>query len=563
MSLLPKLTTNELLKYSASQYANNVAHSTVDNKQVTFAQFSEKVYTIAEYLKSLGIEKGDKVAILGENSSNWGVAYFAITNFGAIAVPIMQEFHENEVHHIMRHSESKAIFVSAKYFHKIEDLDNENIKVKILLDDLTIVPPESRSETIREVITAGLKEYRKVKDVALKAMGMRSDEPDEDDSLALIYTSGTTGHSKGVILTHKNVVFDAISTLDIVQVSETDKMLSILPLAHTYECTLGLILPFTIGSSVYYLDKPPTATVLIPAMKKVKPTVMLSVPLVIEKIYRNKILPEIRKKKLVKNLYGIGLLRKKINKAAGKKLIQTFGGNLRIFCIGGAPLATDVEKFLREAKFPYAIGYGLTETSPLVIGCAPDVTKLKSTGFPLPGVDVKLDNVDPKTGEGEILIKGPMVMKEYYKDPEQTKEVITKDGWFRTGDLGYKAKDGHHYIKGRIKNVILGANGKNIYPEEIEAIINEQPFVSESIVIDREGKLIAKVYLNYDYIDSEHQIVSKSETESRKIVENIIDNVYKGTNERLPVYARISKIYEQVEPFEKTPTNKVKRYLYI
>ena len=563
MTQLKKLTLLQVLNRSAEEFGDRPVVSYVDSPKINYREFKSKVENISNFLKSQGVIAGDKVAILSENQPNWGIVYFAVTTMGAVAVPIMTEFHSTEVHHILRHSESKAIFVSAKYFNKIEDAEIDSLLTRILLDDFSVIPPNTKNDLIKEVIAGGKKEFAKIKEAALKLVGLIPVEVEEDSIALILYTSGTTGHSKGVMLTHKNIVSDALSTLDMVHVDTNDRMLSILPLFHTIESTLGLVIPIIAGASVVYLDKPPTAAALLPALQKVKPTVMLAVPLIIEKIYRNKVLPEFNKKAIVRGLYKIPTIRKRLNKIAGKKLMHTFGGELKMFCIGGAALAADVERFLKEAHFPYAIGYGLTETSPLVTGTGPEGVRLRSAGKVMKWMEIKIDNPDTKNGEGEVLIKGPNVMKGYYKDPEKTKEVFTEDGWFKSGDLGVVDDDGYLFIKGRSKNVIIGSNGKNIYPEEVESIINEFQFVAESIVIEKDKQLIAKIYLNYDQIDEEFKIQKLTEPEARKIVNKILDDLLLQINERVNTFSRINKIVEQREPFEKTPTQKIKRYLYV
>lgn len=563
MTKLNKHTLHCVLNNSVELYSERPAVTYVDQPAINYKEFKVKVDEVIRFLKLEGVIAGDRVSILSENQPNWGIAYFAITTMGAVAVPIMTEFHSAEVHHIVRHSESKAIFISAKYFNKIDDLENDSLQARILLEDFSIIPPNTKNDLLKEVVESGKKEFAKIKEAAMKFVGLIPDEVEEDSIALILYTSGTTGHSKGVMLTHKNVVSDAISTLDMVHLDQKDRMLSILPLFHTIESTLGLVVPIIKGASVTYLDKPPTAAVLLPALQKVKPTVMLAVPLIIEKIYRNRILPEFNKKAIVRGLYKIPTVRKKLNKIAGKKLMQTFGGELRMFCIGGASLAADVERFLNEAGFPYAIGYGLTETSPLVTGTGPDGVRLRSAGKPMLWMNVKLDDPDPRNGEGEILIKGPNVMKGYYKDPEKTKAVFTDDGWFKSGDLGVIDEDGYLYIKGRSKNVIIGSNGKNIYPEEIESIINEFPFVSESLVLDKGDQLVAKVYLNNEEIDKEFKIQKLSESKAREITTQILNDLLIQINSRVNSFSKINKVLEQLEPFEKTPTQKIKRYLYV
>ena len=545
MTDLKKQTLLCVLNTSSEIYADRPVVSYVNSPKITYREFKEKVKEVTDFLKSEGIIAGDKVSILSENQPNWAIAYFAITTIGAIAVPIMTEFHSAEVHHIIKHSESKAVFISAKYFNKIDDLEYDNLHTRILLDDFSVIPPNTKNDFLKEVISGGKKEFAKIKEAALKLVGLIPDEVSEDNLALILYTSGTTGHSKGVMLTHKNVVSDALSTLDMIDMDENDRMLSILPLYHTMESTLGLVVPFISGASVIYLDKPPTAAVLLPALANVKPTVMLAVPLIIEKIYKNRIYPEFNKRAIVRGLYKIPAIRKRLNKIAGKKLMQTFGGELRMFCIGGAKLAADVELFLKEAGFPYAIGYGLTETSPLVTGTGPERVRFRAAGKPMLWMKVKIDNPDPKNGEGEVLIKGPNVMKGYFKDPEKTREVFTEEGWFKSGDLGVIDEDGFLFIKGRYKNVIIGPNGKNIYPEEIEAIINEFQYVSESLVLEKEGQLVAKIYLNYEEIDNEFKIQKLSETKAREIINKIFEDLLVQINERVNTFSRVKKILEQ------------------
>lgn len=560
---IEKRTLVEVLNNACKEFGNENFVSWVDDQPITYSQFGEKVASVAKFLQDIGINRNDKVAILSENHPNWSISYFAIVSLGAIAVPIMTEFHPSEVHHVLRHSESKAIFISSKLFFKIDDLEHEGLETKILIDDFSIIPPQTKSDLLKDLLSSGKKEFEKIKHAALKFVGLADDEVKEDDLAAIIYTSGTTGHSKGVMLTHKNIVSDAISTLGIVTLTHTDRMLSILPLFHTIESTLGLVTPMLCGSKVFYLNKPPTAAALLPALEQVKPTAMVAVPLVIEKIFKLRILPQLTSKFVLRNLYKLPAVRKKLHKVAGKKLLKTFGGELRMFCIGGAPISSEVERFLKEGGFPYAIGYGLTETSPLLTGTGPEAIRLRSSGKPIPEVEIEIREKNPSTGEGEIFARGPMVMKGYYKDPEKSKEVLTDDGWFKTGDLGVLDNDGYLFIKGRSKNVIIGSNGKNIYPEEIESIVNENPYVLESLVHDREGKLIARVFLNSEAIDNDHQIEKLYESKTREIIDKILLDILNHVNNNVSSFSKLHRVIEQAEPFEKTPTQKIKRYLYM
>jgi long-chain acyl-CoA synthetase len=340
-----------------------------------------------------------------------------------------------------------------------------------------------------------------------------------------------------------------------------DVFLSILPLSHAYECSLGLILPLSRGAQVVYLHGAPTPSLLLPALTQVRPTIMLSVPLIVEKIYKNKIRPMFTKTWITQFLYSISFIRRALHKVAGKKLCQTFGGNLRFFGIGGSKLDGVVEKFLADAGFPYGIGYGLTETSPLLAGAIPGKVKWQSTGPKLPDIEMKILNPNHKK-IGEIVVKGPNVMSGYYKDPVTTASCFTEDGWFRTKDLGYIDKNGNLYIKGRKDNMMVGANGENIYPEEIEATINEHDMVLESLVVNTKGKLVAMVHFNYEQIEKLHTFNEEAEVNMTQRVEEVKKELMEYVNSRVNKSSKILEILEQSSPFEKTATQKIKRYLY-
>jgi long-chain acyl-CoA synthetase len=535
----------------------------VGGQGLTYTALFEQAQTISLLLHERGVIAGDRVAILGENLPNWGTVFFAVTTMGAVAVPILPDFHSTEIHQILRHAEAKALFVSRRLYPKVEDAEVPSLATTLLLDDFSLIPPRTKKDRLTELLDQGSREFAKLKEAALKLARRIPPTVRGDDIASIIYTSGTTGHSKGVMLTHSNIVSDALAIPQIVAFSMEDRLLSILPLSHSYECTLGLVTPVLVGASVYYLDRPPTAAALLPALQVVKPTVMLSVPLVIEKIYKTKVHPQLTASAVRRGLYAIPFIRKRLHKIAGKKLLATFGGSLRLFPIGGAPLAPDVELFLREAGFPYTIGYGLTETAPLVAGTSPGKSRYRSTGPPIPGTRIRIDHPDPATGEGEIVIKGPTVMKGYFRDPERTASVFTADGWFRSGDLGVFDGDGYLYINGRLKNMILGPNGKNIYPEELESIISEFDLVLESLVYEQDNQLISRIHLNYEEVERTLGNVAKREAQVRKEIAALLENLKRQINERLPSYARIQRIIEQTEPFEKTPTQKIKRHLYV
>lgn len=541
MTKLKTKTLPSLLENSFSLYANNNALSYVNQNANTYKDLQKEINITIELLKKQNISKGDKVAILSRNMPNWGITFFAITSIGAVVVPLLPDFHENEIKNIIEHSEVKSIFISRLMYPKIESYSN-------LLDSIIIIDDF-------EISKASNSEIINLNNDVLKI--------EEDDLASIIYTSGTTGKSKGVMLSHKNIVFNAIQVLTIEPVTSRHRFLSILPLSHTYENTLGLILPILQGASVYYLEKPPTASALIPAMNKIKPTHILSVPMVIEKIYRNQILPKFNGSKILSVLYKLAPIRKILNKLAGNKLKETFGGKLEFFGVGGAALDPTVEKFLREAKFPYAIGYGLTESAPLLSGANPHVVKYRGTGPALDGIKVKINDPDPKTGEGEVWAKGDNIMKGYYKEPELTKEVITPDGWLKTGDLGYFDKDNFLFLKGRRKNMIVGASGENIYPEEIESVINNFNYVLESIVVEKKGKLVALVHFNYEELEKQfHYLKEEAVAFAKKKAEELKIELQDYVNSRVNKFSRIYEVVPHLIPFEKTATQKIKRYLY-
>jgi long-chain acyl-CoA synthetase len=561
MSEPQKHTLAAMLENSNRLYPDNIALSFVGGQPYRFSEVYAWVKNITSFLASRGIKKGDRIAILSQNMPNWGITYLAVTSMGAIAVPILTDFNENEIRKILDHSESSAIITSHRLAQKLKNSLPECLKTVIIADDFSLADREllQSTGTVTVVRTSG--EW-------LMDIGNEPavNDPAEEDIAAILYTSGTTGNPKGVMLTHKNLVSNAINTGHIQKVTSDDIMLSVLPLPHTYECTIGLIIPVMNGASVWYIEKPPTAAVLIPAMQKVRPTMMLTVPLIIEKVYRLQVLPKIQGSAIMRSLFGIPFFRRQIHKIAGKKLYKTFGGNLHFFGIGGAKLAADAEQFLRDARFPYAIGYGLTETAPLLAGCSPALTRFRSTGFSLPGQQLKIDNPDPVTGEGEILARGPNIMRGYYKDEEQTKKVFTDDGWFRTGDLGTMDQDNYLYIRGRLKNMVLGPSGENIYPEEIESVINKQSMVLESIVYDMRGSLVARVHLNYEELGKYYGEVKESaknmQLQMSELVNEKLNEIKQKVNNEVNKFSRINKIIEQQSPFEKTPTQKIKRFLY-
>ena len=534
-------------------YADLPALGFAGEATLTYAECDTLTGRLAARLKAGGIRPGDRVGILAENMPFWGITYLAINRTGGVAVPVLPDFSAQDIATILAHAEVTACFISSRMVPKVIQNVSGMDCSWYLLD--TLMPMPCLSEGFA---TAALKE---TPDSTLPEKPFTFSGK-ADDLAVILYTSGTTGHSKGVMLTNRNIMFDAVSTSPIAGMKPGENMLSILPLAHTYECTIGFIIPLLNGVGVYYLRRPPSATVLMPAMQKVRPHLMLSVPLLIEKLYRQSVLPSFKKKAVLRKLYSTNFGRKLLNRLAGKKLKRAFGGRLYFFGIGGAALSPEVEDFLIEAKFPYAVGYGLTETSPMIAGANNRDIRPRSTGPKIEGIEVKISDPDPETGEGEILVKGPNVMRGYYRNPEATAEVIDQDGWFHTGDLGCFDKDNFLYIRGRMKNMILGPSGENIYPEAIESVINSFDFVEDSLVFQSQGEIFARVQVNYDELKEHLHNWADSAAGLQKDMGDYLSDLRKKVNEKLSSFSRIGKVIEQKEPFEKTPTKKIKRFLY-
>jgi len=559
---LPELTLKALYDNSISSYGEYPFVQFVDGEVLSYNAFHLKVTEIKEMLHTYGIKKGDKVALFSENMPNWSAIYFAVVTMGAVIVPILPDFHTSEALHIATHAECKGAFISQKLFETmLEETQPPSMKLLVITDELTVLEALSQKSTIDSVLKKGGEHLNK----AMEKLGKESEGEvtiKEDDLAAIIYTSGTTGSSKGVMLSHKNLASNASAAQGIVEIFPEDRFLSILPLAHTYECTVGMIIPFFNGASIQYIKKPPTPTILIKAMATVKPTFLLSVPLVIEKIYKNKIQPNFQKNIIIKTLYAIPFIRKILNKVAGKKLYETFGGHLKFFGVGGAGISPTVEKFLREAEFPYCIGYGLTETAPLIAGTRPELTKYRAIGPVIPGASYQLRDQDAE-GNGVLWVKAPNVMMGYYKDPEKTAEVIDEEGWFNTEDIGYMDEDEYFFMSGRAKNIIVGPGGENIYPEQIEAAFNAHELVADSLVFDNDGVLTARIHLDYEKLDELLGISKKSETKMHEKVGKLLEEIRVETNEGVSSFSRVRKVIEQREEFIKTPTKKIKRYLYV
>ena len=549
-----------LLANSIKKFADRPALAFASGEPETYREVGQKIQSLRDQLYRYGVSRGDRVAIYGASCPNWGVAYFAVTTIGAIAVPLLPDFNAKEVDTCLTHSGTTFLIVSSKLVDRVPDPASLGIHTVINLDDFAVKAGTERRNGIAPKVDVG-----------------------ENDTASIIYTSGTTGRSKGVELSHKNIIFTAIGGQFYQRINKFDVALSILPMSHVYEFTIGFLMFFLNGACVYYLEKAPTVTTLLPALKKVRPTLMLSVPIIMEKIYKSKIVPTFTSKPIMRKLYAIPLFRKFFHHLAGKGLKKTFGGRMKFFGIGGSKVDPTVERFLKEAKFPYAIGYGLTETSPLLAGSGPKITKPGTVGPGMPGVELTLLDVNPETGIGELAARGPNVMKGYYKDPELTASVMTKDGWFRTGDLGSFGKKNRLSLKGRSKNMILGSTGENIYPEDIEFVLNQHPFVTDSLVVEGENSsLVAIVQLDEEKIAAEakkraeqHPIQSMTSAAYGAMGdamndmthainykrEELLNEIKFFVNDNVNRISRIDRV-EPIAQFEKTASQKIKRYLY-
>ena len=563
---IPEEVSNlpRMLKNSVKLHGSRPSLSSVDGTEYTYAELDRATQHVALMLRSSGIEKGDNVAILAENSPHWGIAYFGTLICGATTVPILPDFRETEVRSILEHAGVKTVFVSGKLISRLNEGLPGSVEMVINTDDFQVL------ETKNGMVVAPAKEpgalTRLSSDATISPEDKGYYDAAGEDLAAIIYTSGTTGRSKGVMLTHINLLSNAVQSGTLHKVLPEDRFLGILPLAHTLESTVGMLVALLNGAMVQYIDRAPTAAYLRPILQKLRPTTMLTVPLIIDKIYRTTIKPKLSKSAGMRTLMKFGPTRRLLSRAAVKKLMDFFGGELRFFGIGGAPLAPDVEKFLLDGGFPYAIGYGLTETSPIVSGFGPSDAVFHSVGKAMEGVQVRIDNPDPLTGEGEIVVKGSNVMKGYYKDEEKTREVFTDDGFFRTGDLGIINNKGIIYIKGRSKNMILGPNGENIYPEEIEAVINSREHVLESLVMEYKGKLTARVHLKMEELEEQYHHLKENASEYKKHVQEKVDQVLNElliqVNQQVARNSKLQLVIQQVQPFEKTATQKIKRFLY-
>lgn len=533
------LTLHDLVHRVSRQHQTRPALCENDGRCVSYGELQERASAVAAYLEETGIGAGERVALIAENRPEWGLWYLGVTAAGAVILPVLTDFSPEEVQRILDHAEPGLVVTSENAASLTAGWNGAPVV------DCSIVYELPAADTARP-----------------GTMSPDAQPPGPDTLAALIYTSGTTGSPKGVMLSHRNLVTNAQAVQQIFDVAPEDVLLSVLPLAHTYECTIGFLVPLLSGASVTYLGGPPTPSLLLPALASVRPTIMLAVPLIMEKIYRARVVPKLNR--LPGRLRRFPPVRRALHSIAAAKLKRAFGGRLRVFGIGGAPLGPETERFLRDGRFPYTIGYGLTETAPLLAGTAPFRTRFRSTGPAVPGVELRLVPQYEGAPVGEVQARGPNVMRGYFRNPEATAEAFTEDGWFRTGDLAYLDEDGYVYVQGRLKTLIVGPSGENIYPEEIEATIETHPLVEESLVLSEGGKLVARVRLNLDAL-AERLGTMVSELDPQTIYSagaQALDELRRSVNARLNRFSRLARMVLQLEEFERTPTRKIKRFLY-
>lgn len=539
----------EYIEKSIKDNWDQPAFTDYQGKTLLYQDVAQQIHKFHKIFEMWGIKKGDKISLIGRNNSNWAVIYLATISYGAVIVPILADFANNDIHHIVNHSDSVMLFVGDSVWDNLEENSMPHVKAIFSID--------SSSLLVNRVSKAEHKhlDFLKTIDDETKKLSpnMISYPEIPNSKLGVIsYTSGTTGFSKGVMLSLNSLVANVDFGRKNIGLKPKDKLVSFLPLAHAYGCAFEFLMPFSVGCHITFLTKIPSPKIILQAFQEIKPKLVLAVPLIIEKIYKKQILPIVNKPSM-KLLINVPILNKAIYQKINAKLTNAFGGNFLEIVIGGAPINKEVEEFLRKIRFRYTVGYGMTECGPLISYIGWEKIKAGSCGVLLPTLQIKIDSNNPESEAGEILIKGENVMDGYYKNEEATKKTLV-DGWLHTGDLGIIDNDGFIFIKGRCKSMILGPSGQNIYPEELEARFNNLPFVTESLVIEKNNKLIALVYPDLDAAD-EAKLKSTD-------IERIMEQHRVDVNKNLPQYSQIVKIKLYPEEFEKTPKKSIKRFLY-
>ncbi len=517
-------------------------------------KYSEIAQIIAKFhmiFKEAGLKEGDKVSLLGKNSAHWCSIYLATVTYGAVSVPIMPDFKPDDLTNIINHSDSKILVTDMKLWQGLEFDKLPELNTVIKLEDFDFLA--GRDKKVEKLVANINDEFVK-KHPTFTADSIEFSKIDNELMGVLSYTSGTTGFSKGVMVPHRSLAANVRFAQNNMPLKPGDKIVSFLPLAHTLGCAFEFLFPFTYGCHITILTKTPSPQIIMAAFGEIKPRLIISVPLVIEKVYKKRLLPVISKPmmKILLAIPGINsILRGKIK----EQFSNSFGGNFIEMVVGGAALNADVERFFKKIKLPFTIGYGMTECGPLISYSGWETTRTGSAGKSVDTLDVRIDSSDPQNEVGEIIVKGDNVMLGYYKNKEATDEAIDKDGWLHTGDLGIIDKDGNVFIRGRTKNMLLSSSGQNIYPEEIESAINNQAYISECVVITEDDKLIALVCPDKEQI--------KSDGKKMEEIEKIYDGLRNEINENMPAYMSIAKYRIHNEEFEKTPKKTIKRFVYM
>lgn len=509
----------------------------------------EKLHILFEHA---GIKKGDKIALCGRNSTNWGIAFLATLTYGAIAVPILNEFKPDNIHNIVNHSEARLFFVGSIVWEGLNESAIEDLEGIISLEDYSLLVSRSHAltharERLNELFGKKFPDRFRAKDVTYHR--------DKLEELALInYTSGTTSFSKGVMLPYRSLWSNLTFALGVFGKNPGEQVISMLPMAHMYGLAFEFIYEFANGAHVFFLTRTPSPKIIADAFSNIKPNLIISVPLIIEKIIRKKVFPSLEKP-LIKLMLNLPLVDKKVKQSIRQKVVDAFGGNFKELIVGGAAINREVEEFLRSIEFPYTVGYGMTECGPILSYDGWQTFRVGSCGKAVSRMELKIDSPDPAHVVGEILAKGDNLMMGYYKNEAATQAAFTPDGWLRTGDLGLIDDDGYLYIKGRSKSMILGPSGQNIYPEEIEDQLNNLPYVAESLVVEKEGKLTAFIYPDFEAATADNK-------NSEEAIATVMEENRKLVNETLPAYSQIAKVKIFNEEFEKTPKRSIKRFLY-
>lgn len=515
-----------------------------------------KYKDIASIIKSLhlfyqlaGLQRGDKIAVLGRNSSNWAATFLSAISSGLVIVPILPDFNKHDTNHIINHSESKIVIGAGALLEKVDLSFSENLQAIIKLEDFSFVA--AKDENIQYKLNDGFQYYKENK-LSKEAFVFEEWQPEE--MCIISYTSGTSGFTKGVMIPERSLLSNIIFAREHMPLEAGNKIVSFLPMAHVYGLLFEFLFPISVGCHITFLSKMPSPAVITKAFGEIKPHLILSVPLVIEKIYKKRILPAIEKPS-IKLLLKLPVVSAIILKKIKAKMVETFGGRFFEIVIGGAPLSADVEAFFKRINFPFTIGYGMTECGPLISYEAWNKTMPASAGTLVDRMEVRIDSEDQHNVVGEIQVKGENVMLGYYKNEKETEAVFTEDGWLKTGDLGVIDANNFIYIRGRSKNMLLGPSGQNIYPEEIEAKLCNQNYIAECVVVDRNHKLIALVYPDFESM--------KADNVDEKDLDSIMAENLKKANSELPKYENVSRIELVEEEFEKTPKRNIKRYKYV